>query len=123
MTPIELFSAIEKVAPSFRSVAAEHIADNGELLPHLLMADLLRYIGSHFEPSNTNKGPTKQELLAVLELLDTATVSATEETKNAIAVSFCEHIETEPFFSGLRPLLGLGLRRHIRAFNEFYAAR
>jgi hypothetical protein len=36
---------------------------------------------------------------------------------NAIAISFCEHIDTEPFYPQLRPLLGLGLRRHIKQLS------
>jgi hypothetical protein len=118
MNPLELFTAIGTAAPGFKSVMAEHLADNGELLPHLLMSDLLRYIGRSFKSNgNNDPAPSRSEITAVLALLDTAAVSGSEETKNAIAVSFCEHVETETFFPQLRGLLGLGLRRHMRSFN------
>jgi hypothetical protein len=54
---------------------------------------------------------------AVLAILDAALLSCNEETINLVAVSFCEDIETEPFFSELRPLLGLALRRQLRNLN------
>ena len=60
--------------------------------------------------------PSSAEVQAVLAILD-AIVSGNEETVNVIEVSFCEHIETEPFFRMLRALLGIGLRRQIRSFN------
>jgi hypothetical protein len=117
MNPLELFTAIGTAAPGFKSVMAEHLADNGELLPHLLMSDLLRYVGRSFESNANDQAPSRDEITAVLALLDTAAVSGSEDTKNAIAVSFCEHLETESFFPQLRGLLGLGLRRHMRSFN------
>jgi hypothetical protein len=116
MSPTQLFAEIEKVSPAFKAVAAEHLAANDELLPHVLMADLLRYVGSHFQGDEKSR-PPKAEIQAVLAILDGAIVSGNEETVNAIAVSFCEHIETETFFPKLRPLLGLGLRRQIRSSN------
>jgi hypothetical protein len=117
MNPLELFTAIATAAPGFRTVMAEHLDDNGELLPHLLMSDLLRYIGRSFASNGNDGAASRGEVTAVLALLDTAAVSGSDETKNAIAVSFCEHIETEAFFPQLRGLLGLGLRRHMRSFN------
>jgi hypothetical protein len=116
MSPVELFAEVERVSPGFGRVAAEHLADNDELLPHLLMADLLRYVGSHFQDTEAVR-PSRAEVQAVLAILDAAIVSGNEETVNVIAVSFCEHIETESFFRMLRPLLGIGLRRQIRSFN------
>jgi hypothetical protein len=116
MNPAQLFAEVERASPSFKRVAAEHVADNGAVLPHLLMAELLRHVGSHFQaPEEAH--PSRAEIEAVLVILDAAVLSGNEETVNVVAVSFCEHIEIEPFFSKLRPLLGLGLRRQLRDFN------
>ena len=46
MKPQAFFENICGVAPGFRAVMAEHLKDNDELLAHVLMADLLRYVGA-----------------------------------------------------------------------------
>jgi len=116
MSPAQLFAEVEKVSPGFRPVLAEHLGDYGELLAHVLVADLLRYVGSHLESAEGSSGGGT-EIQAILAVLDSGIVSGTDATVNAIAVSFCEHIETEPFFSRLRPLLGPGLRREVGDLN------
>lgn len=116
MSPAELFAEVGKVSPGFKRVLAEHLSDYGELLAHVLMADLLRYVGSHLDGAGDSSA-VRTEIQAILAALDGGIVSGDDSTVNVIAVSFCEHIETEPFFSKLRPLIGLGLRRQIRSFN------
>lgn len=113
MTPAALFAQVGAVAPSFGAVAQEHLEDNGELLPHLLMADLLRYVGASLSSSGESLA-SQSEVLAVLAVLDAAAACGNEETENVVAVSFCEGIESESFFPKLQPLLGPALRRHIR---------
>ena len=113
MSPRELFERIEIASPPFREIAKMHVADNSELLPHLLMRDLLRYVGRHFEPDSEPAPRDKSEAVAVLAQLDNSLLCGSDETVNAIAVSFLENIETEPFYSRLRPFLGLALRREL----------
>ena len=115
MNPTELFSEVESASPSFGRAVAEHVAYYGELLSHVLMADLLRHVGSHFQRGDN--APSEAEVRATLALLDAAIVSGNEETANAIAVSFCEHIQTEPFFDELWPLLGIHLQEQVRSFD------
>jgi len=110
-----LFNSVTLAAPGFRAVMDEHFRDNDELLAHLLMADLLRYLGSHFTHSSAVAAvpPTAGELKAVLQILDGAMENADAEVANAIAVSFIEGIESEPFFDGLSSLLGPHLRAEL----------
>lgn len=81
--------------------------DNGELLPHVLMAELLRLVG---ELVGSAQRGASAELQEILELLETEIAGSNSETQNVIAVSFLEHLEAEPFFSGLYALLGSRLR-------------
>jgi hypothetical protein len=113
MDPAALFAQIELVAPTFGAVAKQHIEDNGELLPHLLMADLLRYVGASIGGAE-DAVASESEVRAVLALLEAGAVCGNTETENAVALSFCEGMESEPFFPKLRPLLGLALRRLIK---------
>ena len=114
-TPEQLFRRIAMAVPGFKTVVDEHLRDNERLLPHLLMADLLRYIGSHFTQSPTGAAlpPTAVELKTILQALDKAIESTNSEVENTIAVSFVEGIESEPFFGRLAPLLGPNLRAEL----------
>jgi hypothetical protein len=105
MKPRELFDAVALAAPRFGEVMRDHVVDNDELLPHLLMADLLRYVGALAKTDDSHA-----ELLKIFELLEVAFVSGDADTENAIAVSFIEHIDAEPFFSAVEPLFGPALR-------------
>ncbi len=115
MTADQLFKRITMAAPGFKAVINDHLRDNGELLAHVLMADLLRYIGSHFTRSSTvpAEPPTAAEVQTMLQVLDGAMENANSATENAIAVSFIEGIESEPFFNRLAPLLGPRLRTEL----------
>lgn len=105
MSPSELFQRVVTVAPGFDAVLKEHIKDNNELLPHVLMADLLRYVGRKLSTKES-----LSEVKAILSLLELALGSRNPETENAIAVSFIEHITTEPFYPALQPMFGPRMR-------------
>lgn len=118
MTPAALFAEIEAASPGFSAVAKEHLRDNGELLPHLLMADLLRYVGAALSVP-----ASESEIRVVLAALDAAALCGNAETENVVALSFCENLELEPFFPRLRPLLGLALLRFSRKRHTVTHAR
>jgi hypothetical protein len=116
VTPERLFDSVIAVAPGFRGVREEHMRDNDELLLHVLMSDLLRFVGSHFTGASTVPAdpPTENDVKAVLQVLDGAITAGNADVENAIAVSFIEDIETEPFFDRLRPMLGPNLRAELQ---------
>ena len=112
VSPSELFAEIVKVSPSFDAVVAEHTADHGTLLPHLLMGDLVRYVGAHFVPAaqQTVAPSSRGEVAAILKVLDAGLASTDLDTQNVIAVSFVEDIESHEFYKPLARLFGLRLR-------------
>jgi len=122
MTPEALFTEIEKVAPGFRAVVAEHMQDNDGLLSHVLMADLLRYICASIN-SASEKAASEFEMRAVLSVLELGAACGNPETENVVAVSFCEGLELEPCFSKLRPFLGIALRRILKQQGASIRAR
>ena|SRR2546426_12836162 len=115
LTAEQLFKRITMAAPGFKAVVDEHMRDNDELLAHVLMSDLLRYIASHFTGLSTVPAvpPTAAEVRTMLQVLDAAMENANSATENAIAVSFIEGIESEPFLNRLAPLLGPRLRAEL----------
>jgi len=124
MTPSELFAQVVTLAPTFRLLVREHLRDNDELLPHLLMSDLLRYIGSHFSGNAYMDAlpPNPEQIRAILALLDSEIACHNADTENLIAVSFIEHIEMEPFFLQLRPYLGPALLAELTRQNAWHGA-
>jgi hypothetical protein len=101
----ELFDEVASCSPGFAAVMREHIADNDGLLPHLLMADLLLFVGARAAYSEC-----REELVSIFRLLDVAFVSGDVETENAIAVSFIEDIGAELFLINIEPYFGPALK-------------
>jgi hypothetical protein len=121
MTPTQLFDRVVEMAPSFEAVRRAHIDAFDDLLPHLLIADVLRYLDSHFSGVRFEgaEPPTVAEMQQVLSLLDLALADGDEATQNAIAVSFVEGIEEQPHFDRLNQLLGPGLRDELERQNKW----
>lgn len=72
--------------PQTAGLVTEHLEDNdGELLLHLLMGDLLRFAVSAFQANDTLTASK------VLGLVDQALRDGDEYVQNAVAVSFVEH--------------------------------
>ena len=84
MTPIDFVSRVRAADPRLNAVVDEHLADNDELLPHLLVADLRRCAEAAHESEDFDLRDI------VLTLMDSALADADEALDNAVAVSFVE---------------------------------
>jgi hypothetical protein len=119
----ELFQCIVDVAPGFEAVRAEHLRENEELLPHLLMADLLRYVSLALGAPDTLHGlaipPSEQEVSAIFAVLEGCLAEGDSATVNAIAVSFVENLWGEPYYPRLEPLLGPELRAEVQRQRDW----
>lgn len=69
--------------PDVADILAEHISNNDELLPHLFLADVTRYVLAD-----------GQDRRLIVQSLDSAFVSEGTDVENLIAVSFVEHLES-----------------------------
>lgn len=49
----QFFTKIVEVAPEFQDCVDEHLADHEELLTHVLMGDLSRFVASCFTAAKT----------------------------------------------------------------------
>ena len=84
--------------PSARPIVDEHLADQeGELLLHLLMANLGRYVQSTFDQGDM---ATSDALLAVV---DDALRRGDADVVNAVRVSFVENLA--PWDPAMRPFM------------------
>lgn len=73
--------------PEAEGVVSEHLSDqNGELLLHLLMADLLRFTVQAFHTGQPDV------VLRALAFMDRALLAGDDAVENAVAVSFVENV-------------------------------
>lgn len=97
----EFVSRLTSRVPESSTTLREHLAEQeGELLLHLLVADLRRLALAWFEEGNT------EALARLLDVLDTALREGDEYVENAIAVSFVEDLgwwepDMQPFITTL----------------------
>jgi hypothetical protein len=89
----------------FAPVLAEHLDDNdGELLPHLVLADIMRWLATHVDTD-------RETCRSVLARLEKEYVGGAEDVRGLITVSGVEMIP-DPGQPGaaLRDLLGPTLK-------------
>ena len=85
MTPERFVSVLEEAHPRSANLVRDHLADNDELLIHLLMPDLLRLCVAEFHEGSRTLSHQ------LLTLADDALRDGDRALKNAVLVSFVEH--------------------------------
>lgn len=113
MSLLPFFLDLERVVPALRHVREEHVADNDELLSHLLMADIRRWLAKHVfsDPAS---------VLAVLNHLEVA-VDADEGVDEIVCVSLLEGLGQPPAVDGedaLRLYLGPVLSARLKEIES-----
>ncbi len=117
------FPQLLSQVPEFRPFYDEHIADNDELLPHVLMADFTRFlIDAHLRATSEadDVGRWGQLVERSLALLEDGMGSSDDDLQNAISVSFLEHLEwAEEAYDEIKSLLGPKLREELGIIERF----
>ncbi len=81
MTTVEFCQTLAGKFPDIATILTEHIADNDELLPHVFLADVTRYVLAD--------GPCRKQ---VVKFLDESFASQGQDVEDLIAVSFVEYL-------------------------------
>lgn len=97
----DLQSAHAAVGP----IVATHLADNGEVVPHLLMADITRWLVA--------EGPEP----AILAALERHYAEGDDDVQNVIALSFLENLLGEDV--AVRWALGPRLADELRRMEDW----
>jgi hypothetical protein len=84
ITRADFVDELKRAVPESDDLVAEHLADNGELLLHLLMSDLLRMTVSTFHEGQ----PAVAARL--LTFVDRCLREGDDDVANAVCVSFIE---------------------------------
>ena len=110
-TPVEDFvSRLTSISPELTEVHRQHITDQGELLPHVLMGAITRLVIA-------NVGCKQAEWLSILlQQLEAGLLSGNGDVAELIAVSFVENLSGEnAAIQTLLPEMGEALRREVKS--------
>jgi hypothetical protein len=106
---------LRATVPGFDRVYDEHVADHGEVLPHVLLGDLVRFLLKELERHGTGSAALKQAML----LLEGGMGSSDERVQDLVAVSFLENLDpAEPGFPTIRTLFGPRLEQQYREYEK-----
>jgi hypothetical protein len=105
--------------PGFDRVHDEHVADYDEVLPHLLMADLVRFLCDEVRVSGAQSAVLRQ----AMELLELA-LNQDSRVEELLSVSFIENLDPEePSVAAIRSTFGPKLEELYRRHEAWWAER
>jgi hypothetical protein len=106
--------------PELQPLLSEHLADNNQLLPHVFMGDVTRFVITTCQQSQelrrraTSASGLEAIIRRITSILEEALTSGPEATKELVAVSFVENLAGEDATIGaLEPFLGPALKAEI----------
>ena len=100
--------------PGLAPVLEEHISNFGELLPHVLLGDITRYVLALYTRGSAGGVPFRLEVREILDFLEDSFVEGNQEVRELISVSFLENLP-RPGENGsqIGELLGEQLRKQL----------
>lgn len=109
---VALSGALAYRFPALLPLLAEHLVDQeGQVLPHLFMADVERWIEDIVKDGNEGQEAARE----VLQFLEEAFSAGDPEIEELISVSFLEHLPRPgEAGSGVRDMLGPKLSGQLR---------
>jgi hypothetical protein len=100
--------------PELRHVYDEHIHNNDELLPHVFLGDVTRYVVQQVYLGETGPAKPVERILSVLEQ---GMGSGDEQVEELVSVSFVENlVEHDDVLASLKGLIGPNLQKEIRNY-------
>jgi hypothetical protein len=87
----------------FSAVYDQHVSDNDQVLPHVLLGDLVRFV----EERVRAEGPESPPLRMVLDLMEAALGARDAKLRNLVMVSFLENVDLrDPTWSKIKLKFG-----------------
>ena len=115
-TTREFLNVLLERVPELHPIYEEHIADYDEVLPHVLMGDVTRFV-IDLHKKSWARGRAEQEkktLSSILEILEGALKSGNDQLQELVVVSFLENLEQDDSdYESLKKLLGKELSKHL----------
>jgi hypothetical protein len=110
-------------APEFRPVYEEHVADNDEVLLHMLMPEFTKFLIDKWRTSRSGSaeaGAAHQLVRRSSDLIERAMGSSDERLQNVISVSFLDYLDwAGEDYESIKSLLGPKLREELNAIETW----
>lgn len=120
-TIAEFFKQMLEEVPDFAPIYDEHIADNDELLSHMLMEDYFRFIEEIIQNSEGPEVPDDR-IVKMLAVIEEGQINGDEDVDNVIGVSFLENLvygKDTKAYSVLVPKLGEHTLKELRKMENW----
>lgn len=117
--PVSFVRSMVARFPSLSALLEAHIKDNlGEMLPHVFLGDVTRYVLSLLLAVGAGGLPARRELRGILDYLEEAFDDGDEELQELISVSFLENLP-RPGQTGaeIRKMVGPNLRKQLHVIG------
>lgn len=100
-------------APEFRDIHRQHVKDNDEVLPHVLLGEVTRFVIEAHRRANIGLRTR------ILDFLESAISSQDGKLQELIAVSFLENLhQAGDDYEEMKELLGPNLRKNVLLAGE-----
>jgi hypothetical protein len=101
--------------PGFDRIYDEHVRDYDEVLPHVLLGDLVRFLLDEVRVQGTRSTALREAMI----LLERGMGSADPKLQELVAVSFLENLDPEEqAFPAIRTLFGPYLEEQYRKYER-----
>jgi hypothetical protein len=111
---------LRAAVPGFERVFDEHLADYDEVLPHVLLGDLVRFLGAEVQL----RGAQSPVVTGAMELLERAMGSGDPRVAELLSVSFVENLDPDDrSVAAIRSTFGPKLEELYRGHEVRWAER
>jgi hypothetical protein len=128
LTYLTFIPHLVQEVPELLPAYEEHLRDYDELLPHVFMGDVTRFVIDAYQRASTATGDARhwsQVLDRLMALLEAAAASSDIMLVNLVTVSFCENLldmeGSEPStYEGITGSMGPRLTEQTQSIYKFW---
>lgn len=121
MSTVTFIEELRRRVPEVEPLYREHLRDNDELLPHVMMGDIARFAEELHGRSTSGSARASEILSRVLEVLENGMSQDEAATRELIVASFLENLDrSSPSFAQLKNRLGEALSRALENQGTTY---
>lgn len=110
---VECINRLLERVPEIRDMYDEHIQDNDEILPHVFLGDVTRFVVQQVRSGETG---TLNHVARILDIFEQYMASGDDHVKELISVSFVENLAGhEDALAILKKLVGPNLENEFKS--------
>lgn len=108
MNTNEFIDSLKNINQDIKNIYNDHISDYDEILEHLLLADITRYLISNIDKSNN------QTCIDLIGFINTAYSKGDDGLKELVSLSFLENLpQSDKSYSLIKEMLSNELKKEL----------